>query len=193
MATRPPEPEPTGPTEPTEPPGPAEPPRPTEPAPAEPPPRVGPGIDVKAAVSAGVIAGAVFLILEMVMVPLFAGGSPWGPPRMIGAIVLGQGVLPPPATFALGVVLVALIVHFVLSIVYALGLAWVVRAMAHGTAVLLGGAGGLVLYFVNFYLFTAVFPWFAQARNWIGIFAHIVFGLVAVWAYLRLRRPAPVV
>lgn len=32
----------------------------------------------KKAVIAGLIAGAVFMMLEMIMVPLFMGGSPWG-------------------------------------------------------------------------------------------------------------------
>jgi len=56
-------------------------------------------LDWKAAVWAGVIAGLVFLILEMIMVPVFANGSPWGAPRMMAAIVMGQGVLPPLVTF----------------------------------------------------------------------------------------------
>lgn len=37
--------------------------------------------DWKAAIWAGIIAGAVFMMLEMIMVPLSLGGSPWGPPR----------------------------------------------------------------------------------------------------------------
>jgi hypothetical protein len=74
-------------------------------------------LDWKAATWSGIIAGFVFLALEMVMVPVFAGGSPWGPPRMMAAIVLGEGVLPPPATFDLGVIMAAMGLHFVLSIV----------------------------------------------------------------------------
>lgn len=57
-------------------------------------------------------------------------------------------------------------------------------------ALAVGAGYGLALYLVNFYLFTAVFPWFAMARNWVSVFAHIVFGLVAAWVYLRQARPA---
>jgi len=39
---------------------------------------------------------------------------------MIAAIPLGRGVLSQPATFDAGIVLVALIVHFVLSVIFAL-------------------------------------------------------------------------
>lgn len=34
-------------------------------------------IDWKAAIIAGIIAGAIFMILEMILVPLVGGGSPW--------------------------------------------------------------------------------------------------------------------
>ncbi len=146
----------------------------------------------KAAVWAGLIAGLVFLILEMVMVPLFLAGSPWGPPRMIGAIALGQSVLPnppPPPTFDFGVVLTAMIIHFILSVAFAVLLAFIISQVGAGMALLVGAVFGLVLYLVNFYGFTAVFPWFAMARNWVSIFTHIVFGALAAWVYLRFTRP----
>jgi len=41
-----------------------------------------------------IIAGLVFMALEMMLVPLLQGGSPWGPPRMIAAIGMGKEVLP---------------------------------------------------------------------------------------------------
>lgn len=143
-------------------------------------------LDWRSATWAGIMSGAVFMMLEMIMVPLFLGGSPWGPPRMIAAIVLGQGVLPPPATFDFGILMAAMMVHFVLSIVFAIALAWLVSRVGKGMALLVGAGFGLVLYLVNFYGFTAVFPWFAEARNWVSVFAHIVFGFVAAWAYREL-------
>ncbi|MGH7477289.1 MAG: hypothetical protein ACRELD_13530 [Longimicrobiales bacterium] len=146
------------------------------------------GIRWTAAIWAGIIAGAVFLMLELVMVPVFLGESAWGPPRMIAAIALGQDVLPPPATFDLVIVLVAMMIHFVLSVLYALVLAWFVSRLGTGAAVATGAAYGLALYVVNFYLFTTVFPWFAMARNWVSIVAHILFGVIAAWAYKRLHR-----
>jgi uncharacterized membrane protein YagU involved in acid resistance len=147
-------------------------------------------VDWSAAIWAGVIAGAVFLVLELLMVPMFLGGSMWAPPRMIGAIVMGKGVLPPPATFDLGIVAVAMAVHFVLSIAFALVLALLISRLGFGAALAVGVVYGLVLYFVNFYGLTALFPWFAMARNWVSIFTHVVFGLIAAWAYVRLAKPA---
>lgn len=63
-----------------------------------------------------------------------------------------------------------------------------VNRLSLGPALTLGGVGGLILYLVNFYGFTALFPWFAMARNWISIFGHIVFGLAASGVYVAVRR-----
>jgi hypothetical protein len=56
-------------------------------------------IDWRAGATAGLVAGFVFLMLEMIMVPIFGGGSPWGP-HMIAAIVLGNRVLASPGTLS---------------------------------------------------------------------------------------------
>jgi hypothetical protein len=145
-------------------------------------------LNVKAAVWAGIIAGLIFLVLEMVMVPLFLDGAAWGPPRMIGAIILGKDVLPPPASFDLGVVMVAIVLHLILSIIYAIIIGYIVKSMSFGKAIAVGAVIGLVIYFVNFYLMTALFPWFAMARNWVSAFSHVSFGVGAAWAYKQLQQ-----
>jgi hypothetical protein len=145
-------------------------------------------VDWSSAIWAGVIAGAIFMTLEMILVPAFGMGGPWGPPRMIAAIVLGQEVLPPPETFDLGVAIVAMLVHFALSIAYAIVLGLLVHRSTTATSTLIGAGYGLALYLINFYLFTVAFPWFAMARNGVSIFAHLVFGAVAAAAYKVLQH-----
>lgn len=142
----------------------------------------------KAAIWAGLISGVAFMMLEMMLVPLFMGGSPWAPPRMIAAMVMGKGVLPPPATFDIGVLMAAMAVHFPLSVVFTLILAWIIARFDMGVAVLIGAVFGLILYVVNFYGFTAIFPWFAMAHNWVSIFSHIMFGMIAALAYKQLAK-----
>jgi hypothetical protein len=144
-------------------------------------------IDYKPAAWAGVITGIVFMMLEMILVPLFMGGSPWGPPRMIAAILLGKEVLPPPATFDFGILMAALVVHFPISILFAIVTAFIIDKMSFVMALVVGTVLGLLLYFIGFYLMTEVWPWFAKARTWVTIFAHLVFGLVAAWAYFKIR------
>jgi len=148
------------------------------------------GIDTKAAIWAAVLAGAVFMMLEMIMVPVFMGGGPWGPPRMIAAIGMGKGVLPPPATFDAGIMMVAMLIHFGLSLILAFLLAFIARGRSVGMSMAIGAAFGLVVYLVNFYGMTAVFPWFAMARGWVGIFAHVMYGAVLGLVYASIARRA---
>ena len=145
----------------------------------------------KAVVWAGVIAGVVFMMLEMMLVATVGGASPWGPPRMIAAMVMGRGVLPPPATFDLGIMMVAMMIHLVLSIALAAVLGWLIsnRVLGLAASLLAGAVFGLLIYFLNFHLMTAVFPWFAMARGLISAFSHVMFGLVLGWVYHAMATP----
>ena len=145
------------------------------------------GSHLKSGALAGVIAGAVFMMMEMGLVAL-AGQSPWGPPRMIAAIVMGEGVLPPPASFDLMILLAAMAVHFTLSIMIGIAFAAVARRFGWPMVLAAGAAVGLGLYVVNFYGFTAIFPWFAMARNAISIVSHIAFGMVLGLSYRMLTK-----
>ena len=82
--------------------------------------------EVEAAIGAGISAGAVFMMLEMALVGTIGGGSPWGPPRMIAAMAMGEGVLPPPASFDFGIMMVAMMIHLVLSIILGIVLGWAI-------------------------------------------------------------------
>jgi hypothetical protein len=146
--------------------------------------------DWKAATWAGLIAGLVFLVAEMLLVWLVQGMSPWAPPRMIAAMVLGPGVLPPPADFSLMAVMTALVIHFPLAVVYGLVLGWAVHRLEMGWALLVGAAFGLLaVYAVNFYVIAPMaFPWFGEARNWISVLAHLIFGIVLAGSYVAMRR-----
>lgn len=142
---------------------------------------------LKAGAVAGLIAGAVFMMMEMGLVAT-AGDSPWGPPRMIAAIAMGEGVLPPPATFDLMILMAAMAVHLMLSIVIGVVFALVARRFGLVMAVVAGAVVGLGLYVVNFYGFTAIFPWFAMARNMISIVSHIAFGVVLGLSYRMVAK-----
>lgn len=137
------------------------------------------------AIWAGLIAGIVFMMAEMILVGTVGGGSPWGPPRMIAAMAMGKDVLPPPATFDITIFVVAMMIHLVLSIILGIIFAWVADRLAWSrtTTIVAGMVFGLIIYVVNFYGMTAMFPWFAMARGWISILAHLMFGGVLGWYY----------
>lgn len=141
-----------------------------------------------AVIKASLIAGVVFLILELALVAIVGGESIWGPPRMIGAILLGEEVLPPPATFHPASFLAAIVVHLGLSLIYGVIFALVAERAAWtlGVSSVIGLLYGLAIYGVNFYGMTAFFPWFEMARNGISIFAHAMFGLVLGYSYRKL-------
>lgn len=149
--------------------------------------------DWRAGIWAGVIAGAVFMMLEMGMVWLFMGESPWAPPRMIAAIALGKDVLPmppdKPATFSSGIMMTAMAIHFALSIIYGLIGAWLVHRFDWFGGLMIDAAFGLALYIINFHMIAPVaFPWFEMAQNWISVFAHVIFGAILGVSYIALRK-----
>ncbi|TMM50070.1 hypothetical protein [Qipengyuania marisflavi] len=142
---------------------------------------------IRNGIIAGLVAGLVFLLVEMMLVPTVGGGALWGPPRMMAAIGMGPDVLPPPATFDAAIVMVGMIIHFVLSAVLGALFALAMRSLdlSRNMVMLVGMLFGLAIYFVNFYGFTAMFPWFAMARGAITAFAHLVFGGVLGWCLVR--------
>lgn len=150
---------------------------------------VHPVLDWKAAVWAGLLAG---LAGDVVMTPLlwwFEGTSPWTPPRMIAAMVFGESVLPPPATFDFSLVATGSAVHFALSVGYALVAGALLKRLEMVPAIAAGAVFGLALYVVNYYLIAPMlFPWFVEARGWITWLTHLVFGSVLGLAYVVLRR-----
>src|SRR5271169_5817309 len=150
----------------------------------------------RAIIWAGVIAGALATLVQVLPWLIFTNDFPailFRDARLTAALVLGGSVLPPPATFDAGIMMAATFVHFALSIAYAallvsltarLGLA----VRLGGVPALLAGVGfGVVLYMVNLYGFTAIFPWFVQARSWIALVAHGVFGVTVISGYRWLQ------
>lgn len=142
-----------------------------------------------AAITASIVAGLVFAMMEMVLVAVVMGQPWYGPLHMIAAIGMGpQGVLPPPPAFDFGVAAIAVLIHMVLSIVLGLLLATVLLAFRGSMAWLIGLVFGVALYYTTFYGFTALFPWFAEARGWIALISHAVFGLVLALIYRGMDK-----
>lgn len=136
----------------------------------------------------GFVAGFVFMVIEMILLPATLGESFWTPIQMIAAIVMGEDEANQSATFNLGILMVALIIHFSLSVIYTYVLTLFISNRSTVAAISIGGIFGLALYFINLYGFTFIFPWFARARNWAGIFAHIMFGFAAGYSYNMLYK-----
>lgn len=112
--------------------------------------------------------------------------------RLTAALIMGIGVLPPPATAQWDILLVATFIHFGLSVIYAVIPAVLARYLNGVPALAAGALYGLAIYTVNLYGFTTFFPWFAISRDWVTMATHVIFGisLVGCWlAYCRQTLP----
>ena len=144
-----------------------------------------------AALWSGIAAAVTSTAVEILLWATLTGALPgilWRDARLAAAIVLGPAALTPSETFDAEVVLVATLVHFALSIVYATALALIVARLGIFSSLIAGAAFGLALYGINLYGFTEIFPWFTVARGGITLAAHLMFGLSASAAYCWLSR-----
>ncbi len=140
-------------------------------------------VDWSAAVWAGIVAGSVFLILNLILIPQYIGGNAWIVLRYIASLVLGTGVLPPPDTANTTVLIVALLLNFALSIIFALILAAITHQWGLIIGMIVGALFGLGLYFINLYTLTLIFPWFFVMNSNLFMWIHVLFGLVAGATY----------
>lgn len=143
----------------------------------------------------GPIAGLPFILFEM-FISGFSNPNLFGPLRLISAIVLGTGALPPEPTIGAVAIIVGLIVHFILAALFGTifgaifgALASVVGVLAESSGVLVVSAavGGTLLWLLNFYVIAPVaFPWFTMTNPVVQFFAHTLFygaafGLLLSW------------
>lgn len=153
---------------------------------------------ITAGIVAGLLAGIVFIVFELIQASILTP-SVYGPLRLISAIVLGKGALPPPPVASLGTVIpVGLVVHFILSALWGVifgAAAGLIGALRGSRTVLIVAASvfGLALWIVNFYVIAPfAFPWFAMTNPVVQFFAHTFFYGTALGLILagRVRKEA---
>ena len=152
-------------------------------------------------IPAGIAAGIVFAMFEMIMAAVLDGGDAFFMPlRMIGGIGLGKTALDP-ATSLLTAGGAGLVIHMILSMMYgvvvAAALSLVPQLSASRTAVLVSASvAGFALWILNFYVFAQAFgwTWFPNNTNAaVQVFAHTFFfgavlGYVLDRTYLQRLR-----
>ena len=139
---------------------------------------------------AGLIAGLIFAVFEMIMAAILKDAF-FGPLRMISGIALGKEALQPSYGLATAVI-VGIIVHMIDSLIFGAIFGLIVAAvptLAHSATMLLVAASvyGLALWLVNFYLIapTVGWNWFPTMTNPVVQFvAHIFFFGTALGFYL---------
>lgn len=144
----------------------------------------------KAVIAAGLAAAAASALAQLILWALFTDALPgifYRDVRLTAALLMGPEVLTRPDRFDALLTLVAGAVHLALSLAYAWILAWALARLTPAQGLAAGAAFGAALFVVNLYGFTAIFPWFAVARDWITFAAHLVFGMSAAAAYKRFE------
>ncbi|AYQ43749.1 MULTISPECIES: hypothetical protein [Burkholderia] len=148
--------------------------------------------DWVAAAVAGLAGGALVIALEFVWSTLVLGSSPWQPTHKIAAMVMGASALGQMTQFNLEIVAMALLLHYVLGAIMGMMLAAIMAPFRFDSSVgmeaAIGLAFGIVAYGWNFYVMTAVFPWFVSERGSGPLLANLLFGVVAAITYGRLER-----
>jgi hypothetical protein len=132
---------------------------------------------------AGLIAGTVHLVLTLALTPVFFNVDATLMLRYFGSLVLGSDVLlqNDAATLIVGV-----IVHYALSLLFALVIAVVVHRWGLLVGIIGGALLGLAFYGINIYLFTRLlgwFDWFYAVATPVLLLSHIAFGAVAGGVY----------
>ncbi len=143
-------------------------------------------LDIQAALIAALVSGIVFFFLNLLLSKIAVGNS-WVYIRVIASIVMGEGVLPPPATFEISILLISLVIHLVISIIFALLIDLAIYRWGLIIGFIGGGLLGLALYVINFYSLSYFFPWFYSYRSWVMVVSHIVFGALAGGLYELLE------
>jgi hypothetical protein len=144
-------------------------------------------VDWSAAIWAGIIAGAAFLLLSVLIAPRLLGGNGWIAFRYAASILLGERILPPPATFDPAAVIAGLLVYFSVALVFALLIAIILHRWGLVVGILGGALIGVALYFITFYTLTLLFPWLFVVRGSVLLISHVIFGALAGGIYEALE------
>ncbi|MCR4469437.1 hypothetical protein [Burkholderia sp. SCN-KJ] len=148
--------------------------------------------DWLAAAVAGLAGGALVIVLEFFWSTMVLDESPWQPTHKIAAMVMGRGALEQMSVFSFSIVGMALLLHYVLGAIMGMILAAIMAPFRFDSSVgmeaVIGLAFGIVAYVWNFYVMTAVFPWFISERGSGPLLANLLFGVVTAVVYGMLER-----
>ena len=129
---------------------------------------------------AGLTAGTAFLLTNLTLTLAVLEVGPGLVLRYFAGLVLGSDVLIDPS---LSVAIVGVLVHYVLSMLFALVIAIVVHRWGLGVGVVGGAILGLALYGINIYTMTVFFEWFFAINSTVLLLSHVIFGAVAGGVY----------
>ena len=134
----------------------------------------------RAVLISGLIAGTLFLITDLIFAPIVTKVDAALTLRYCAGLVLGSKVLTQTGT---NILVTGIIVHYVLSLVFALVIAIVVHRWGMVVGIVGGAILGVAIYGINLYTVTLLFPWFFAINSTVILLCHAIFGAVAGGVY----------
>jgi hypothetical protein len=115
----------------------------------------------------------------------------WEPFHRIASLALGPDALADLDAFDGGIVAMALALYLGLSSLFGLVFSGLVVEFSRESAPWVGAAAGIVLYLVNYYGFTGLYPWMIEARGPVTLLSHALFGGLFASCYWALHVDRP--
>ena len=134
----------------------------------------------RAVLISGLVAGTLFLLTDLVFAPIVTQVDAALTLRYFAALVLGSKVLTQTGT---NILITGIVVHYVLSIMFALVIALVVHRWGMVVGIVGGAILGVAIYGINLYTVTLLFPWFFAINSTVILLCHAIFGAVAGGVY----------
>lgn len=97
--------------------------------------------------------------------------------RFTAALVMRDPILLTSSEPEWDLFLLATLIHFALAVIYAALAAYQLERIRRVPVLVAGALYGLVIYAINLYGMTTLFPWIKLDRNWVTLLTHIVFGI----------------
>lgn len=144
-------------------------------------------VDWSAAFWSGLVAGSIFYLSSLFVLPHLVGGNAWIILRMFASVLLGESILAPPATFDLGAFLAGAGLHLALSVLLTLLLALIIHRWGLLVGFLGGAMFGLAVYAIHMYTLTLWLPWFYILEGTPFAVLHMIFGALAGLVYEALE------
>jgi hypothetical protein len=134
----------------------------------------------RAILVSGLVAGTLFLVADLIFAPIVTHVGAALTLRYFAALVLSSKVL---TQTGVGILVAGIIVHYVLSLVFALVIALVIHRWGMVVGIIGGALLGVAIYGINLYTITLLFPWFFAINSTVILLCHAIFGAVAGGVY----------
>lgn len=144
-------------------------------------------IDWSAVTWAGIVTALLSLPLLFLILPLIMPLETNSIIQYWASLALGNQVITVPATFSIGLLLVAILVHMVLSLALTLIIACIFHRFGTLVGVMGGALIGLAYYFINIYSMTYFFNWMFLFEGSAFLVFNMVLGAMAGFFYESLE------